>query len=107
MYLSPSGRNPRPVAVPARAAQRHAAIVRARAETDYIDHSLANAPLTQPLEADDVGATAAFLCSPLAKAITGVNLYVDNGLAATASSVDSRAFEGYKWGYDFAMPPYE
>jgi len=73
----------------------------------YIDHSLANAPLTQPLEADDVGAAAAFLCSPLAKAITGVNLYVDNGLAATASSVDSRAFEGYKWGYDFPMPPYE
>ena len=72
----------------------------------YIDHSVANAPLPNDLEAEDVGAAAAFLCSPLAKAITGVNLYVDNGLAATASSVDSRAFEGYKWGYEFDMPPY-
>jgi len=75
----------------------------------YIDHSLANAPLPEPLEADDVGATAAFLCSPFAKAITGVNMYVDNGMSTMASSVDSRAFEGYKWGYNFPMPgtPFE
>ena len=48
--------------------------------------------------------TAAFLCSPLAAGITGVNLYVDNGVRAMAAAIDSRSFEGYKWGYPFAMP---
>lgn len=38
---------------------------------------------------DDVGATAAFLLSPLARAITGVTLYVDNGLAAMGMALDS------------------
>lgn len=41
-----------------------------RGEKTYIeyciDYSEANAPLQQDLEADDVGATAAFLCSPRA-----------------------------------------
>ena len=77
------------------------AIGGARGEKTYIeyciDYQKANAPLTRDLEADDVGATAAFLCSPLAAGITGVNLYVDNGIRAMAASIDSRAFEGFKF----------
>jgi len=36
-----------------------------------IDYSVANAPLTRDLSSDDVGATALFLCSDMAQAITG------------------------------------
>jgi enoyl-[acyl-carrier protein] reductase I len=38
-----------------------------------------NSPLTDPLKADEVGATAAFLSSPLASGITGTTVYVDKG----------------------------
>jgi enoyl-[acyl-carrier protein] reductase I len=38
---------------------------------------------------DDVGGTAAFLLSPLARAVTGVTLYVDNGLFAMGMALDS------------------
>lgn len=38
---------------------------------------------------DDVGAAAAFLLSPLARAVTGVTLYVDNGLFAMGMALDS------------------
>jgi enoyl-[acyl-carrier protein] reductase I len=44
-----------------------------------VDYYQANAPLQQQLEPRDVGCTAAFLCSPLARAITGTTLYVDYG----------------------------
>ena len=44
-----------------------------------IKYAAANSPLPRPIEADDVGSTAAFLCSPLARAITGSTVYVDNG----------------------------
>jgi enoyl-[acyl-carrier protein] reductase I len=56
---------------------------------DMINYSTANAPLQQELKADDVGNTAAFLCSPLASAITGTVIYVDNGLHAMGLAVDS------------------
>ena len=57
---------------------------------DYaIDYSKANAPMAQDLYSDDVGASAAFLLSPLARAITGVTLYVDNGLAQMGMALDS------------------
>ena len=36
-----------------------------------------------------VGAATAFLVSPLASAVTGVTLYVDNGLHAMAVAGDS------------------
>lgn len=59
---------------------------------DYaIDYSKANAPMAQDLYSDDVGATAAFLLSPLARAVTGVTLYVDNGLFAMGMALDSAA----------------
>ncbi|GER25045.1 enoyl-[acyl-carrier-protein] reductase [Striga asiatica] len=58
-----------------------------------IDYSLANAPLQKELSADEVGNTAAFLASPLASAITGAVVYVDNGLNAMGVGVDSPIFK--------------
>ena len=59
-----------------------------------IDYSKANAPLAQDLYSDDVGAAGLFLCSPMARTITGVTLYVDNGLHAMGMALDSAAMEG-------------
>lgn len=59
-----------------------------------IDYSCANAPLTKEMEADDVGNAAAFLLSPLASAITGVILYVDNGFHALGVATDSPSLKG-------------
>jgi len=56
-----------------------------------IDYSKANSPLNKDLYADDVGASAYYLLSPLARAVTGVTLYVDNGLHAMGMAVDSNA----------------
>ncbi|XP_057724329.1 enoyl-[acyl-carrier-protein] reductase [NADH], chloroplastic [Arachis stenosperma] len=58
-----------------------------------IDYSIANAPLQKELSADEVGNSAAFLASPLASAITGTVLYVDNGLNAMGVGVDSPVFK--------------
>ncbi|MED6162005.1 Enoyl-[acyl-carrier-protein] reductase [NADH], chloroplastic [Stylosanthes scabra] len=58
-----------------------------------IDYSLANAPLQKELSAEEVGNSAAFLASPLASAITGTVLYVDNGLNAMGVGVDSPIFK--------------
>lgn len=58
-----------------------------------IEYSLANAPLQKELSADEVGNTAAFLASPLASAITGAVIYVDNGLNAMGVGVDSPIFK--------------
>ncbi|KAJ4724142.1 Enoyl-[acyl-carrier-protein] reductase [Melia azedarach] len=58
-----------------------------------IEYSLANAPLQKELSADEVGNAAAFLASPLASAITGAVIYVDNGLNAMGVGVDSPAFK--------------
>jgi enoyl-[acyl-carrier protein] reductase I len=44
-----------------------------------VDYYTANAPLPEPLAARDVGTVGAFLCSPLAAAITGTTIYVDKG----------------------------
>ncbi|KAJ0028676.1 hypothetical protein Pint_36444 [Pistacia integerrima] len=58
-----------------------------------IDYSLENAPLQKELTAEEVGNAAAFLASPLASAITGAVVYVDNGLNAMGVGVDSPIFE--------------
>ncbi|XP_042014614.1 enoyl-[acyl-carrier-protein] reductase [NADH], chloroplastic-like [Salvia splendens] len=58
-----------------------------------IDYSQENAPLQKELSADEVGNTAAFLASPLASAITGAVIYVDNGLNAMGVGVDSPLFK--------------
>lgn len=57
-----------------------------------IDYSTANAPIAKDLEAREVGNTAAFLASPLASAITGTLIYVDNGLHSMGVGMDSPAF---------------
>ncbi|KAL0915941.1 hypothetical protein M5K25_013412 [Dendrobium thyrsiflorum] len=54
-----------------------------------IEYSYANAPLQKELLADEVGAAAAFLVSPLASAITGSVVYVDNGLNTMGLACDS------------------
>lgn len=45
------------------------------------------------MKTDEVGNTAAFLASPLASAITGAVIYVDNGLNAMGVGVDSPIFK--------------
>ncbi len=60
---------------------------------DMIAYAKANAPLTKDLEAEEVGAAATFLLSPLASAITGTVLYVDNGMHAMGLAVDSQALQ--------------
>jgi enoyl-[acyl-carrier protein] reductase I len=52
-----------------------------------IQYTASNSPLPRPIDATDVGATAAFLCSPLARAITGTVVYVDNGFHAMGMAV--------------------
>lgn len=56
---------------------------------NMIAYSQANAPLIKEMTAEEVGQSAAFLASPLSSAITGVTLYVDNGLHAMGMGVDS------------------
>jgi enoyl-[acyl-carrier protein] reductase I len=58
-----------------------------------IGYAAANSPLPRPIEADDVGSTAAFLCSPLARAITGSVVYVDNGFNVMGMAVPEAAAE--------------
>lgn len=52
-----------------------------------ISYSEQNAPLQDPLTADDVGNTAAFLCSDFARGITGSVVYVDKGMHAMGMAV--------------------
>lgn len=60
---------------------------------DMIRYSYANSPVQKELSAEEIGCTAAFLCSPLASAITGQILYVDNGLSTMNVALDSKTFE--------------
>ncbi len=60
---------------------------------DMIAYSKANAPLSKDLEAEEVANAATFLLSPLASAITGTVLYVDNGMHAMGLAVDSSALQ--------------
>jgi enoyl-[acyl-carrier protein] reductase I len=53
-----------------------------------VDYAKRNAPLTEALTAEEVGATAAFLCSPLASGITGTTIYVDKGYHSMGIGVD-------------------
>jgi len=52
-----------------------------------IDYTRANSPLPEALAAREVGVTAAFLCSPLASAITGCVVHVDKGFHAMGKAV--------------------
>jgi len=53
-----------------------------------IEYVSKNAPLQDALTAEEVGATAAFLASPLASAITGATIYVDKGHHAMGMAVE-------------------
>jgi enoyl-[acyl-carrier protein] reductase I len=52
-----------------------------------VEYVSANAPLTDKLTAEEVGAATAFLCSPLASGITGSTVYVDKGYHAMGMAV--------------------
>jgi enoyl-[acyl-carrier protein] reductase I len=52
-----------------------------------IKYAAANSPLPRAIDAAEVGHAAAFLCSPLASAITGSVVYVDNGFHAMGMAV--------------------
>ncbi len=71
---------------------------RAASAIGFIDMMIrycrANAALPRELEASEVGATAAFLASPLAAAITGTTVYVDNGYHAMGMAVDPTPLAG-------------
>jgi enoyl-[acyl-carrier protein] reductase I len=54
---------------------------------EMIDYTKTNAPLPEALTAREVGATAAFLCSPLASGITATTVYVDKGYIAMGKAV--------------------
>jgi enoyl-[acyl-carrier protein] reductase I len=54
-----------------------------------VDYYVANAPLPEAITADEVGAAAAFLCSPLASGITGETLHVDKGYHAMGMQADT------------------
>lgn len=56
-----------------------------------INYTKANSPLPRSIDASDVGNTAAFLASPLAAAITGTTVYVDNGYHAMGMAVSPPA----------------
>jgi enoyl-[acyl-carrier protein] reductase I len=64
---------------------------RAASAIGFIDtmirYTAQNSPLPRPIDAKDVGSTAAFLCSSLARAITGSVVYVDNGYHAMGMAV--------------------
>lgn len=66
---------------------------RAAKAIGFVDRMIAyagnNAPLQKDMEAEEVGCAAAFLLSPLASAITGTVLHIDNGMHAMGVAVDS------------------
>lgn len=68
---------------------------RAAKAIGFIDHMIAygqsNAPLTKELNGEELGNAAAFLLSPLASAITGSVVYVDNGMHTMGVALDSPA----------------
>jgi enoyl-[acyl-carrier protein] reductase I len=52
-----------------------------------VDYVRGNSPLPEALEAREVGAVAAFLCSPLASGVTGSVVHVDKGYHAMGKAV--------------------
>jgi enoyl-[acyl-carrier protein] reductase I len=60
---------------------------------DMIAYYQANAPLKKELTAEEVAHASLFLLSPLASAITGEVLFVDNGMHAMGVALDSAALQ--------------
>ncbi len=59
-----------------------------------IDYYAKNSPLPEVNTAEDVGHTAAFLCSPLAAGITGSTVYVDKGYHVMGISPAAKEKQG-------------
>jgi enoyl-[acyl-carrier protein] reductase I len=55
------------------------------------EHTERNAPLRRNISAEDVGSAALYLCSPLAKNVTGQILMVDAGYSILGMSVSNAA----------------
>jgi len=55
-----------------------------------IEYVSQNAPMQDHLSAEEVGATAAFLCSPLGSGISGTVVYVDKGYHAMGMAVEGK-----------------
>jgi enoyl-[acyl-carrier protein] reductase I len=58
-----------------------------------IEYCKLTAPLPDAVTATEVGATAAFLCSPLGSGITGTTIYVDKGYHAMGLAPDHPALK--------------
>jgi len=56
-----------------------------------VEYCAENSPLTDPLQAEDVGNAAAFLSSPLAAGITGTVVYVDKGYHSMGMALQETA----------------
>lgn len=61
-----------------------------------VNYTQSNAPLQKDFTPVEVGNVAAFLLSPLASAITGETVHVDNGMHAMGMAVDSCALNSVK-----------
>ncbi|MGB1377008.1 MAG: enoyl-ACP reductase FabI, partial [Miltoncostaeaceae bacterium] len=51
---------------------------------DMVDNAIERSPLRRPIDADEVADAAVFLCSDMARAVTGETLHVDAGYHAMA-----------------------
>lgn len=61
-----------------------------------VNYTQSNAPLQKDFTPVEVGNVAAFLLSPLASAITGETVHVDNGMHAMGMAVDSCSLNAVK-----------
>jgi enoyl-[acyl-carrier protein] reductase I len=59
-----------------------------------VEYCAENSPLTDPLQAEEVGNAAAFLSSPLASGITGTVLYVDKGYHSMGMALQLESPQG-------------
>jgi enoyl-[acyl-carrier protein] reductase I len=60
---------------------------------ELIGHWRANSPLREAVTAREIGAAAAFLCSPLASGITGTTVYVDKGFHAMGVAAEQASVQ--------------
>jgi len=60
-----------------------------------IEFAKVNSPRVKDLTAEEIGNSAAFLCSPLASGITGETLFVDNGYHSMGVATAVPSFEEY------------